>query len=41
MQAAIFAFIRRGLPAGLAKRGLAFGAVAWGLFTPWFEFHLP
>jgi hypothetical protein len=40
-QAACFAFIRRGLPAGLVARGLAFGGVAWGLFTPWFEFYLP
>jgi hypothetical protein len=29
------------LPAGLIARGLAFGAVAWALFTPWFEFYLP
>ena len=40
-QAIVFAFIRRGLPQGLIARGLAFGAVAWGLFTPWFEFYLP
>jgi hypothetical protein len=40
-QALVFAFIRRGLPEGLIARGLAFGAVAWGLFTPWFEFYLP
>jgi hypothetical protein len=40
-QAIVFAFIRRGLPEGLIARGLAFGAVAWGLFTPWFEFYLP
>jgi hypothetical protein len=40
-QAAAFAFVRRGLPAGLIARGLAFGAVAWALFTPWFEFYLP
>jgi hypothetical protein len=40
-QAAVFAFIRSALPAGLIARGLAFGAVAWALFTPWFEFYLP
>lgn len=40
-QAIVFAFIRKGLPAGLLARGLAFGAVAWGLFVPWFEFYLP
>ena len=41
IQAAVFAFIRRGLPKGPIARGLAFGAVAWALFTPWFEFYLP
>ena len=40
-QAVAFAFIRRGLPDGLLARGLAFGAVAWALFVPWFEFYLP
>jgi hypothetical protein len=40
-QAIVFAYIRRGLPDGLIARGLAFGAVAWALFTPWFEFYLP
>lgn len=41
IQAAVFAFIRTSLPVGIAKRGLAFGAVAWALFVPWFEFYLP
>ena len=41
IQAAVFAYIRRSLPEGLIARGLAFGAVAWALFTPWFEFYLP
>ena len=41
IQAAVFAYIRPALPPGLLLRGLAFGAVAWALFTPWFEFYLP
>jgi hypothetical protein len=40
-QAGAFAFIHRALPGGIVPRGLAFGAVAWALFTPWFEFYLP
>jgi hypothetical protein len=40
-QAVAFAAIRSSLPAGLIRRGLAFGAIAWALFTPWFEFYLP
>lgn len=40
-QAAVFAFIRGSLPRGLILRGLAFGAIAWALFVPWFEFYLP
>jgi hypothetical protein len=41
IQALVFVFIRKALPAGIVKRGLAFGAVAWALFVPWFEFYLP
>ena len=41
IQAAVFAYLRPALPQRLAARGLAFGAVAWALFTPWFEFYLP
>lgn len=41
IQAAVFAYIRRSLPAGVVARGLAFGVIAWALFTPWFEFYLP
>lgn len=41
MQAAVFAWIRPALPAGLVARGLAFAAIAWALFTPWFEFYIP
>jgi hypothetical protein len=40
-QAVTFAFVRPALPRGIVTRGLAFGAVAWALFTPWFEFYLP
>lgn len=41
MQACVFAYVRGSLPSGLAARGAAFGAVAWALFVPWFEFYLP
>lgn len=41
LQACVFAFIRRSLPEGRAAGGLAFGAIAWALFVPWFEFYLP
>ena len=41
IQAAVFAFLRPALPTGRIRRGLAFGAVAWALFVPWFEFYLP
>ncbi|HEX8482233.1 MAG TPA: hypothetical protein VF650_10045 [Allosphingosinicella sp.] len=41
MQAGVFAAIRSALPRGLVARGAAFGAVAWALFVPWFEFYLP
>ncbi|HEX8669714.1 MAG TPA: hypothetical protein VF727_15215 [Allosphingosinicella sp.] len=41
MQAIVFGFVRASLPRGLVLRGLAFGAVAWALFVPWFEFYLP
>lgn len=37
-----YGFVRRAFP-GRAwwKKGLAFGAVAWALMVPWFEFYLP
>ena len=41
VQTLVFVYIRRSLPSGLLLRGLAFGAVAWALFVPWFEFYLP
>lgn len=41
IQAAVFAYLRPALPFSLGKRGLAFGAIAWALFVPWFEFYLP
>ena len=41
IQAAVFAYIRPALPKRLVARGLMFGAVAWALFVPWFEFYLP
>jgi hypothetical protein len=41
LQACVFAAIRRSLPDGRAMRGVAFGAIAWALFVPWFEFYLP
>ncbi|HEX9947559.1 MAG TPA: hypothetical protein VGA98_08465 [Allosphingosinicella sp.] len=41
LQACVFAFIRGSLPNGPILRGAAFGAVAWALFVPWFEFYLP
>ena len=41
VQTLVFAYIRRALPNGLFLRGLAFGAIAWALFVPWFEFYLP
>jgi uncharacterized BrkB/YihY/UPF0761 family membrane protein len=40
-QACVFAYLRRALPSGRIMRGIAFGAVAWALFVPWFEFYLP
>ncbi len=36
-----FAYIRPALPRGIMMRGLAFAAVSWALFVPWFEFYLP
>lgn len=41
LQACVFAAIRGSLPNGRATAGLAFGAIAWALFVPWFEFYLP
>jgi|GEM_PF-1550510 hypothetical protein len=41
IQACVFAYIRPALPLRVVKRGLAFGAVAWALFVPWFEFYIP
>lgn len=41
VHASVFAFLRPALPQGLVRRGLAFGAVAWALMVPWFEFYLP
>jgi hypothetical protein len=41
VQACVFAFIRTSLPQAPFARGLAFGAVAWALLVPWFEFYLP
>ena len=40
-QTLVFAYLRRGLPDGLVSRGLVFGAIAWALFVPWFEFYIP
>jgi hypothetical protein len=31
----------RRLPEPTWRRGLAFGALAWALMVPWFEFYLP
>lgn len=36
-----YAILRPRLPGGPARRGAIFGAVAWLLMTPWFEFYLP
>lgn len=41
IHASTFACIRSGLPRGIVRRGLAFGAVSWALMVPWFEFYLP
>jgi hypothetical protein len=41
IQTLVFAYIRRSLPDGIVLRGLAFGAIAWALFVPWFEFYIP
>lgn len=41
IQAAVFAYLRPALPKGTLMRGVAFAAVAWALFVPWFEFYLP
>ena len=41
IQAAVFAYLRPALPRSVVKSGLAFAAVAWALFVPWFEFYLP
>lgn len=41
LQAVVFAYIRPALPRPLVLRGVAFAAVAWALFVPWFEFYLP
>ena len=41
IHATVFAFLRPALPDRLVRRGLAFGAVAWALLVPWFEFYLP
>ena len=40
-QTLVFAYLRRSLPNGRLLRGLAFGAIAWALFVPWFEFYIP
>lgn len=39
--AAVYGCIRDGLRGGRVARGLKFGAVAWALMAPWFEFYLP
>lgn len=37
-----YGFVRRAFPGRpWWKKGLAFGAVAWALMVPWFEFYLP
>ena len=41
LQACVFAYIRGSLPRARAAAGAAFGAIAWALFVPWFEFYLP
>ena len=41
VHACVFAYLRPAFPAGVVRRGLAFGAVAWALLVPWFEFYLP
>jgi hypothetical protein len=41
IHAAVYGAIRDGLRGGRFVRGLKFGAVAWALMAPWFEFYLP
>jgi hypothetical protein len=41
IQATVFAVVRTALPVNLFLRGLTFGAIAWALCFPWFEFYLP
>lgn len=37
----VYAWLAPRLPGGALRRGLAFGAIAWALMVPWFEFYLP
>jgi len=37
----VFAWIEPILPAGILRRGLAFGAILWTLMAVYFEFHAP
>lgn len=41
IQAGVFHAIRPVLPRRTWLAGLAFGAIAWALCFPWFEFYLP
>jgi hypothetical protein len=41
VHAAVYGCIREGLRGRGIVRGLKFGAVAWALMAPWFEFYLP
>ena len=41
IHATVFAAIAPKLSPSVVRRGLAFGAIAWALMVPWFEFYLP
>ena len=38
---AAYAIVGPRIPGGVARRGAIFGALAWLLMVPWFEFYLP
>jgi hypothetical protein len=41
IHAATYDWLAGRLPGSLWRRGLTFGAIAWALMVPWFEFYLP
>lgn len=41
VHALAYRWVGRRLPGPPWRRGLAFGALAWALMVPWFEFYLP